>query len=88
MALHYCPCETKQSGYSQGEGAGPRTLGPKTPHILPFLVAFELLLVLPATTMPTPMNFELFLKVLQSTLKIVKHHLKDSVLTAALSEDK
>lgn len=81
------PCETEQNGYSQGEGAGPRTLCPKTPQVVPFVVAFEERLVLPASMMPIPINSQLFQKVLQSTLKIVRHHLKGSVLIAALSED-
>lgn len=60
-------CETKQNNYSQEEGAGPRTLCPKTPQILLFVVAYEELLLLPAITMPIPIESQLFQKVLQST---------------------
>lgn len=59
-AVHCCLCENKQSCYSQGEGAlvqgPPRTLRPKTPQVLPFVMAFEQLLVLPAATMPIPID--------------------------------
>lgn len=61
-------------------------LSKNTPSSAKFLVAFEQLLV-PAATMPIPINSQLFQKVLQSTLKIVRHHLKGSVLIAALLED-